>query len=170
MIGILLSNPLAARFGKRVVFQTCLLLSAASIACFALLPRDWLWVLFALQILFQLAFGPTIPLLWTMMADVADYSEWKTGRQPTALAFASIVFGMKLGLGIGSWLSGEWLDLVGYSRLSSQPEPAVRGIVVLVSIFPAAALMMGFVVLFFYPINDRLEQEMRESLRLRRNT
>jgi GPH family glycoside/pentoside/hexuronide:cation symporter len=170
MIGILLSNPLAARFGKRVVFQTCLLLSAASIACFALLPRDWPWALFALQVLFQLAFGPTIPLLWTMMADVADYSEWKTGRQSTALAFASIVFGMKLGLGIGSWLSGEWLELVGYSKLSSQPEPAVRGIVMLVSIFPAAALMMGFVVLFFYPINDRREQQMRTALRERRES
>jgi GPH family glycoside/pentoside/hexuronide:cation symporter len=170
VIGIVVANPLAQALGKRNAFQLCLLLSAVLIALFALLPRDWLRALFALQILFQLVFGPTIPLLWTMMADVADYSEWKTGRQSTALAFASIVFGMKLGLGIASWLSGEWLEFVGYSQSNGQSSAAIRGIVMLVSVFPAAALMMGSIALFAYPINDRLERQMREGLRVRRET
>jgi GPH family glycoside/pentoside/hexuronide:cation symporter len=170
VIGVSLSNPLAARLGKRMAFQMCLLVSAALLASFALLPRDWVWGLFVLQVLFQLAFAPTIPLLWTMMADVADYTQWKTGRQCTALAFASIVFGMKLGLGIGSWLCGEWLGLAGYSSLATQPPSAVQGIVMLISVLPAIALVLGFVALFIYPINERLEQEMREALRERRES
>ncbi len=170
VIGVLLSNPLAARLGKRTAFQMCLLVSAALLASFALLPRDWVWGLFALQVAFQLAFGPTIPLLWTMMADVADYTEWKTGRQCTALAFASIVFGMKLGLGIGSWLCGEWLGFSGYSSLPAQSPSAVDGMVVLVSILPAIALVFGFLALFIYPINERLEQQVREDLRERRDS
>jgi glycoside/pentoside/hexuronide:cation symporter, GPH family len=170
VIGVSLSNPLAARVGKRTAFQMCLLVSAALLALFALLPRDWVWGLFALHVLFQLVFGPTIPLLWTMMADVADYTEWKTGRQCTALAFASIVFGMKLGLGIGSWLGGEWLGLSGYSSLSTQSPSALNGIVMLISIFPAIALILGFIALFVYPINERLEQQMRQVLRERRET
>ena len=169
MLGIALSKPLAARFGKRNTFQTCLLLSAVLMASFVLLPRDSLRALFALQVLLQLAFGPTIPLLWTMMADVADYSEWKTGRRSTALAFASIVFGLKLGFGIGGWLSGEWLELVGYSAESDKTEVVVRGVVLLISIFPAVALTAGFIVLFFYPITDRLEQQMRQALRAQRD-
>jgi len=28
-----------------------------------------------------LAYAPTIPLVWAMFADVADYSEWKTRRR-----------------------------------------------------------------------------------------
>ena len=115
MIGVFLSNPLSKRFGKRRTFQVCLLLSAALMAAFALLPRDAVVGLFALQILLQLAFGPTIPLLWAMMADVADYAEWKTGRRSTALAFASIVFGLKLGYGVGGWLNGELLYQAHYA-------------------------------------------------------
>jgi GPH family glycoside/pentoside/hexuronide:cation symporter len=103
-----------------------------------------------------------------MMADVADYSEWKTGQQSTALAFASIVFGIKLGLGIASWLTGQWLEFVGYSQQGEQPLAAVRGIVVLVSVFPAAALLMGFFAVFAYSINEHVEREMRGGLRLQR--
>ena len=135
------------------------------LAAFALLTPQSLVALFILQVLFQLTFGPTIPLLWAMMADVADHLEWQTGRPSTALAFASIVFGMKFGLGIASWISGEWLDFAGYSQESAQSVESVRGIVVLVSLFPAAALVMGFMAMFCYPINDRVESEMREALR-----
>jgi sugar (glycoside-pentoside-hexuronide) transporter len=168
MVGVFLSKPLAARFGKRATFQTCLLLSAALMTFFAVLPRDSFWALFALQVLLQLVFGPTIPLLWTMMADVADYSEWKTGRRSTALAFASIVFGLKLGLGIGGWLSGEWLEYVGYDPPENVPSSAVNGIVMIISVFPAAALLSGFIVLFAYPINNPLERQIRQALRARR--
>ena len=79
MFGVLLSTPLSKRFGKRKTFQVCLLISAGLMAAFAFIPRDALITLFVLQILMQLVFGPTIPLLWSMMADVADYGEWKTG-------------------------------------------------------------------------------------------
>jgi sugar (glycoside-pentoside-hexuronide) transporter len=169
MIGVFLAKPLGERFGKRNTFQICLLLSAVLMALFAAVPSDALGPLFTLQVLMQLSFGPTIPLLWTMMADVADFAEWKTGRRSTALAFASIVFGTKLGLGIGIWLSGEWLDFVGYTSTNHQPVAAIRGIVVTISIFPAMALLIGFVVLFFYRIDDRLEQQIQQALRERRS-
>jgi Na+/melibiose symporter-like transporter len=138
-------------------------------ALFAAVPRDAIGPLFALQVLMQLSFGPTIPLLWTMMADVADYAEWKTGRRSTGLAFASIVFGTKLGLGIGVWLTGKWLDHVSYVASGGQSAAAIRGIVATVSILPAAALLMGLIVLFFYRIDDRVEQEIKQALRERRD-
>ena len=114
---------------------------------FVYLPRDSVKGLFALQILMQLAFGPTIPLLWAMMADVADYAEWKTGRRSTALAFASIVFGFKLGSGVGGWLNGELLHRAGYSGQGEQSAETLRTIARLISVFPAAALAIGCVVL-----------------------
>ncbi|HEX2475087.1 MAG TPA: MFS transporter, partial [Lacipirellulaceae bacterium] len=46
IIGVSLSNPLAARIGKRTAFQMCLLVSAALLALFAVLPRDWVRGLF----------------------------------------------------------------------------------------------------------------------------
>lgn len=168
MIGVFLSNPLSKRFGKRNTFQVCLLLSAMAMATFALLPRNATWSLFGLNILLQLAFGPTIPLLWAMMADVADYAEWKTGRRSTALAFASIVFGLKLGFGVGGWLNGEVLSRANYDSTGQMPESALVAISRLVSVYPAIALLIGFVVLFFYRIDRRLENEIETTLRERR--
>jgi Na+/melibiose symporter-like transporter len=105
IVGVVLSEPLAARFGKRATFKVCSIVSSVIMAAFILVPPDSLILLLALQILLHLAFGPTIPILWSMMADVADYAEWKTGRRSTALAFASIIFRLKLGFGIGGWLN-----------------------------------------------------------------
>jgi Na+/melibiose symporter-like transporter len=169
MVGVFLSNPLARRFGKRTTFQACLLISAALMAAFALLPRDSVVGLFTLQVLMQLAIGPTIPLLWSMMADVADYSEWKTGRRSTALAFATIVFGLKLGGGLGGWANGVLLQSAGYISHGEQSPEALRTIAWLVSILPAAALVAGVVVLFFYRIDRPLEIEIEETLRSRRS-
>ena len=168
MIGIVLSKPLAARFGKRKTFRVCLALSALLMALFAFVPPDSLGTLFGLQMLLHLAFGPTIPLLWAMMADVADYSEWKTGRRSTALAFASIVFGLKLGFGIGGWLNGKLLDHFGYSAAAAQSASALQGIVLMISVLPAAVLLMGAGVLFWYRIDRRLEQEIQLTLSERR--
>jgi len=169
MVGVFLSNPLAKRFGKRATFQVCLLVSACLMASFALLPRDSIAGLFTLQILMQLVFGPTIPLLWSMMADVADYAEWKSGRRSTALAFASIVFGTKLGFGIGAWLNGELLQWSGYAANGEQPELALRTIKLLMSVYPAIALVIGFFVLFYYGIDRQLEHEIEHTLRQRRS-
>jgi len=168
MVGVFLSKPLAERFGKRNTFQVCLLLSSLLMAMFALVPPDSLGALFALQILMQLVFGPTIPMLWAMMADVADYSEWKTGRRSTALAFASIVFGLKVGFGVGAWLNGSLLDYFGYTATAGQSVSAIRGIVLMISAFPAAALFVGFLVLFFYRIDGPLERQIEQTLRARR--
>jgi Na+/melibiose symporter-like transporter len=168
MIGVFLSNPLAKRFGKRNTFQVCLLVSSGLMAAFAYLPRDSVMGLFSLQIFMQLAFGPTIPLLWAMMADVADFAEWTTGRRSTALAFASIVFGFKLGSGVGGWANGALLQAAGYTGQGEQSAEALRTISSLISIYPATALVAGFVVLFFYRIDRPLELQIEATLRERR--
>jgi sugar (glycoside-pentoside-hexuronide) transporter len=164
MLGIALSKPLSKRFGKRNTFRGCLLLSSIFMAAFALLPRDSSALLFALQIVLHLAFGPTIPILWSMMADVADYSEWKTGRRSTALAFASIIFGLKLGFGIGGWLNGALLEHFGYTATMPVTATAAQGIVMMVSIFPALVLLLGVGVSTMYRLDDRLVAEIETAL------
>jgi sugar (glycoside-pentoside-hexuronide) transporter len=168
IIGVTLSKPLTILLGKRATLRVCLLLSSALMAAFALLPPDRFALLLALQVLLQLAFGPTIPILWAMMADVADYSEWKTGRRSTALAFASIIFGLKLGLGLGAWLNGELLDYFGYSTTAPLSAAATRGILTMFSVFPALVLLAGVAVMLMYRLDDRLVKEVEQSLTARR--
>jgi glycoside/pentoside/hexuronide:cation symporter, GPH family len=169
IVGVALAKPLVSRFGKRATFRICLFLSSILMASFALLPQDSLYMLFSLQVLLQLSFGPTIPILWSMMADVADYSEWTTGRRSTALAFASIIFGLKLGLGVGSWLNGQLLEQFSYSATAPLSATSRSGIVAMVSIFPALVLLIGAGVLFVYRLDDEFIAEIEDELISRRS-
>ncbi len=87
IIGIGFSKPLADRFGKRDVFGGALFLSTLFLLAFYVYPPDAIGLVFVSQILHGFFYGITIPLLWAMIADVADYSEWKNHRRATAISF-----------------------------------------------------------------------------------
>jgi GPH family glycoside/pentoside/hexuronide:cation symporter len=97
-----------------------------------------------LQLLFNFAWGVTMPLPWAMMADVADYSEWKNNRRATAIVFAGIMIGLKVGLAIGGALAGSLLSLYGYVANVVQTQKAVMGIRLTTSIYPAMFMLRCF--------------------------
>jgi Na+/melibiose symporter-like transporter len=121
LIGIMFSKMLAMRFGKRNVFIVGLSLTTVVWALFILIPPGTVLTGYALQALSQPANGTTVPLLWAMMADVADYSEWKTGRRATAVVFAAIVFGLKAGLGVGALSAAGCWHTMAMSPMFNRP-------------------------------------------------
>jgi Na+/melibiose symporter-like transporter len=170
LVGVSVSKFLVDRVGKVVAFRSCLFISAIFMALFSIVPAESMTTMLALQMALQLSFGPTIPILWAMMADVADHTEWLTGRRSTALAFASIIFGLKLGFGIGGWFTGKALEFYNYSSAQTQAPSAVHGIVLMVSVFPAAALLAAAAVSSVYPLNEKLTTQVEEALQQRRKT
>lgn len=168
IVGVLLSKPLALRFGNRDVFRVSLFLTAICMAAFVLLPPTATQTMLVLQMLLQFIYGTTIPLLWAMMADVADFSEWKTGRRATAMTFALTVFALKLGLSLGGAMQGWLLGYYGYVPNVAQSERTLEGIRLLMSIFPAIAFFIGVAALMFYGINKKTELEMHAELTERR--
>ena len=125
---------------------------------------------FILNILKSLAYGPTIPLLWAMMADVADYSEWQTKRRATGFIFAGIVFALKAGLGFGGAICGWLLAAYGYIPNAVQNEHALYGIRMTASIYPAITFFIGVVALFFYGISKQMNLQIQDELAERRKT
>ena len=88
VVGIGLSKKLADRFGKRDVYGVFLFVSTLFMLAFYLFPPDRIGLVFASQILHGFFYGITIPLLWAMVADVADYSEYKNGNSSVGLIFS----------------------------------------------------------------------------------
>ncbi|MDZ7261065.1 MAG: MFS transporter, partial [candidate division KSB1 bacterium] len=168
LIGILFSKPLAVRFGKRNAFGVCLFLTAVFTTLFILLPPHAIVPIFVIGILIAFSYAPTIPLLWAMMADVADYSEWKTGRRATGMTFSATTFGLKMGLSLGGALAGWLLSYFGYVAGAEQTEFALKGIRMMMSIFPAIPFFLGVAMLFFYKIDKRTELLMQDELIERR--
>lgn len=168
LIGVVLSKPLSAVFGKRGVFVVCLLLTALSTFSLFLIPRDNVPLMFLQALSWGLAYGPTIPLLWSMIGDAADYSEWKTGRRATGFVFAGVVFALKAGLGVGGFVQGSILSAYGYNAGSVLTEQADLGVRMVTTVYPALFTLAAAVILFFYPITHELNQRIADELEGRR--
>lgn len=168
---ILLSNFLANRYGKKNTFIICLSLTALFTALFYFPGKTDVGTMFILNILKSLAYAPTVPLLWAMMADVADHSEYINYRRATGFVFAGVVFALKAGLGIGSAILGFLLSGFGYISAQGveQSETAVKGIVLSSSLIPALTFFVGVIALFFYPITKSYNEKMQAELTERRN-
>jgi Na+/melibiose symporter-like transporter len=171
IIGIGLSKTLADKYGKRNVFGLFLFISTLFIILFNFFKPTSIELIFGSQILHGFFYGITIPLLWAMIADVADYSEWKNNRRATAIIFSAMMVGLKLGLTIGSSLVTKILDYYGYdaNSVSGQASEAIIGTKLLVSIFPAIPFLLGVGLLFFYEINKDMETQIELELKQRRN-
>ncbi|MDR2497090.1 MAG: MFS transporter [Tannerellaceae bacterium] len=165
---ILLSGFLAGIFGKRNVFIVCLALTALFTGLFFLPSPTDVGTVFLLNILKSLAYAPTVPLLWAMMGDVADHSEWTHRRRATGFVFAGIVFALKAGLGVGGALCGVIIDNFGFVANQVQSPAAVAGIRLTSSIIPAATFAVGVVALCFYPITKKLNENIQAELSIRR--
>lgn len=171
IIGIGFSKPLADKYGKRNVFGWFLFISTLFILLFYFLKSTSIAFIFGAQIFHGFFYGITIPLLWAMIADVADFSEWKNNRRATAIIFSAMMVGLKLGLTIGSSLVTQILSSYGYVANSElvQSSEAVLGTKLLVSVYPSIPFLIGVALLFFYEINKSMETQIELDLKQRRN-
>lgn len=169
LIGIMLSKRLADKYGKRNVFGASLFISTLFIIALYFYPPESVGLIFGTQIVHGFFYGISTPILWAMIADVADFSEWKTNRRATAIIFSAMMVGLKLGLTIGSSLITLILGSYNYiPNAESQTESAIHGTKMLISIYPAIPFLIGCGLLFFYEINKKMEVQIETDLTLRR--
>lgn len=177
IVGISLSKKLADKYGKRDVYMSGLFISTLFILGFYVYPAQSVAIMFLSQVLHGFFYGITIPILWAMIADVADYSEWRNNRRATAIIFSAMMVGLKAGLAIGGALVAWIIGLYGYVHKEVlvagseivQPESVSVGAKMLVSVFPSIPFLMATGLLFFYAINKKMEVQLEKDLMDRRN-
>lgn len=169
IVGIGFTRKLADRFGKRNVFSAGLFASTLFLLAFVFFPPDAIGTMVLSQILHGFFYGITIPLLWAMIADVADYSEWKNNRRATAIVFSAMILGLKFGLAVGGALVAKLLDVYGYvpDAVVQSPE-VVRGVKLAISVYASIPFLICCVILFFYEINKAMESRIESELAQRR--
>src|SRR5215469_1111347 len=168
IIALPLSIHLSKRFGNRTVFIASSLLSGAFFIALYLPGAKSLVTIYTLNILAKMAYAPAVPLLWTMIADSADYSEWKTGRRATGLCFSAAVFAQKAGWGIGAAIAGWLLTVFNYVPDATQTDTALTGIKLLISVIPGILYMSCAVFMIFYNLDSRTTDLMKKDLDARR--
>jgi GPH family glycoside/pentoside/hexuronide:cation symporter len=167
---ILLSAPLSARFGKKAMAICGFGLAGLGTLAFYLLRPADIGGMLTLTILIAVCYAPTVPLIWAIYADVADYSEWKTGRRFTGMAFATIGFALKSGLALGS-SSFLWImvGLFHYDASSPDLPQALEGFRMCSGLVVGLLFLICTVLLTLYKLDKRATLRMAQELNLRRH-
>jgi len=168
LLGVLPTKYLSKRMGKRNLFIVVLALIAGSLVVNYFARPEDLVLIFATQIVFSLASGPTMPLLWSMLADTADYSEWKNGRRATGLVYSAATMAQKTGVAIGAALMLGIIGQFGYVANVDQTPESLQGIKLTMTVVPAVIALAGLILLFFYNLTDAKLEEIAQDLEARR--
>lgn len=166
--GIPFSKPLAKKFGNKNVFLASSLISGMFFILLYIPSSEDISLIYIFNILAKLTYAPAVPLLWTMLADTADYSEWKNGRRATGLVFSAATFAQKAGWGIGGALAGWILALYDFVPNIEQSTTSLTGIKLMISVFPGLLYMSCAILLYFYSIDRNTCLVMEKELAKRR--
>ena len=144
-------------------------LAAIGTFAFYLLSPTNIGGMVILTVLIAIAYAPTIPLVWAIFADVADYSEWKTGRRFTGMVFATIGFALKSGLALGS-ASFLWImaGLFNYDTKLPSASDAIAGYRACSGIVVGLLFTICTALLVTYQLNKHVTIQMADELAERR--
>jgi glycoside/pentoside/hexuronide:cation symporter, GPH family len=168
IVALPFSKPLAKKFGNRNVFIASSIISGIFFIAIYFPGQHNLVTIYIFNIIAKMAYAPAVPLLWTMIADSADYGEWKTGRRATGLYFSAAVFAQKAGWGIGAALVGVILSLFNYVANTVQTPTSITGIKLLVSVIPGVMYMSCSIFMYFYQIDRKTTDLIKLELDARR--
>ena len=154
IVGVILAAPVSNRIGKRNTFISSMALATVLSVIFFWFNKDQLYLIFVFQILISICAGSIFPLLWSMYADCADYSELRTGNRATGLIFSSSSMSQKFGWAFGSAITGWMLAQFGFKANAVQSAETIQGIKMFLSILPAVGALLSLVFIYFYPLSE----------------
>ena len=168
IVGVILAAPVSNRIGKRNTFILAMALATLLSVIFFWFNKDQLYLIFVFQILISICAGSIFPLLWSMYADCADYSELRTGNRATGLIFSSSSMSQKFGWAFGSAITGWMLAQFGFKANAVQSAETIQGIKMFLSILPAVGALLSLVFIYFYPLSESKMKKITAELQEKR--
>ena len=168
LLGVLLAKSASARFGKKYTFMGAMVIACVFSAIFYFVDPNAIGIIFALNVVIGISAGIVLHLIWSMYADIADFSEWKTGRRATGLVFSSSSMSQKMGWTLGGAITGWLLAAYGFEANTDQTEESLKGIRMMISIYPAVGALLSALFLAIYKLNDKFMKNITDELAVRR--
>ena len=168
IIGVILAAPVSNRIGKKYTYMGAMVIATVLSIIFFWFDKSNLGLIFIFQILISICAGSIFPLLWSMYADCADYSELKTGNRATGLIFSSSSMSQKFGWAIGTAITGWLLGYFGFQANETQNPETINGIKMFLSFLPAVGTVLSVIFIAFYPLNEKKVKEISDELEEKR--
>jgi GPH family glycoside/pentoside/hexuronide:cation symporter len=170
MIGASTTRFVTHWWGKKMVVNMFMILGFITSILFYFCTPNTILLIFVLGTLGEFFAAPVVTLFFSMLADTADYSEWKNGRRATGLVFSAGTVAMKFGSGIAGAATGWILMTFGYVANTIQTAEALLGIRLLMSLFPALTALAIILLFQFYRIDENLLKQIEGDLIKQRNS
>lgn len=101
-----------------------------------------------------------IMLVWAMIPDTVEYTEWKTGYRHDAKVFGIASFSKQLALGVNGFVLGALLAVVGYQSGEAVQSPeAVDGVKAIMTLVPLAGLALSAWIIWGYRLDRGFHAE-----------
>lgn len=168
IIGVITAAPVSNRIGKRNTYMGAMVVATVLSVIFYWFDKEDLIWMFVFQALISICAGSIFPLLWSMYADCADYSELKTGNRATGLIFSSSSMSQKFGWAIGTAVTGWLLGFFGFQANAVQSEEAISGIKMFLSFLPAIGTILSVVFISMYPLTEKKMKNITTELERKR--
>ena len=150
--------------GKKRAFIFLNLINAAFLALFFFIPANNIVLIMIHQGVSSFMTAPLMPMFWSMIADTADYGQWKHGQRSTGLIFSTGTFSMKIGWSIGPAVSMALLSVFGFVANVDQSPETIQGLRYIMSFIPAGVACLAAAAVLFYGIDLKTEKEMEAAI------
>ncbi|PMB40984.1 MFS transporter [Fischerella thermalis CCMEE 5330] len=167
-------SAISKRVGKQAVYYMGMTLWIIAQAGLFFVKPDQVVLMYCLAVLAGFGVSTAYLIPWSMLPDVIELDELKTGQRREGIFYSFMVFLQKICLGLAVNLVLQRLGAAGYIKptpeipVPTQPDSVLEVIRVSIGPLPAAALICGLVLAYFYPITREMHAEILLKLQERR--
>lgn len=161
MAFIPVSVPISKRIGKKATYQIGLgLIAFVCLVLYFLGHVLGVYFFFGMMTLAGAGLGLAYVAPWAMVPDAIEWDAIKTGNRKEGTYYGMWTFIAQCGQALSVGLMGILLDASGYVAEAEQGESALRCIRLFLGPIPALVFAAGVVLLAFYPITEKVYNEM----------
>jgi sugar (glycoside-pentoside-hexuronide) transporter len=101
---------------------------------------------------------------WSMVPDTVEYSEWKFGIRNEGMTYGMFILFLNLSAALAGLIVGFGLEVSGYIPNSTQNPETLISIRLMMSLLPAALIMISMVVMIFYTLDAAMHKQMVDTI------
>jgi GPH family glycoside/pentoside/hexuronide:cation symporter len=111
-----------------------------------------------------------LTLVWAMLPDTVEYTDWKTGQRHDGKVFGVASWSKQLALGVNGFVLGAMLTAVGYVEGGeSQTPQAIEGVKAIMTLVPLVGLTLSAWIVWGYRLDRAAHARIREDIAARRS-
>lgn len=158
----------AQRTSKRQAWLMANAVSTLAYLLFWLVPTRDPLLAAAFIALISVGNAAYLTLVWAMLPDTVEYTEWRTGQRHDAKVFGVASFSKQLALGLNGFLLGWLLSAVGYREQAAvQSADAVEGLRLIMTLVPLAGIALSAAVIHGYRLDQAFHARISREIAAR---